>query len=90
MFFGNIPHNFTTSHVFIHHRLDGGPGDTFYDWDVDRTNLSEFMLYIARISKHMVGYSSLKVFAFHNQTNKYDKLYSGVVTYWLVAVSILR
>lgn len=89
MFFGNIPHNFTTSHVFIHHRLDGGPGDTFYEWDCDRTNLGEFMLYIARISKHMVGYSSLKVFAFHNQKSKYDKLFSGVVTYWLVAGSIL-
>eukprot|EP01035_Chromulina_nebulosa_P019548 gene19548-25446_t len=24
LFFGNIPWNFTTSHIFIHHRLDGG------------------------------------------------------------------
>lgn len=89
MFFGNIPHNFSTSHVFIHHRLDGGPGDTFYEWDLDRTKLGEFMLYIARISKHMFGYSSLKVFAFNNQKSKYDKLYSGVVTYWLMAGAIL-
>ena len=28
--FGNIPYNFTTSHIHIHHRLDGGKGDTFY------------------------------------------------------------
>lgn len=89
MFFGNTPHNFTTSHVFIHHRLDGGPGDTFYEWDLDRTNLSEFMLYIYRISKHMVGYSSLKLFAFHDNKTQYKKLYRGVVTYWMLAGAIL-
>ena len=89
MFFGNTPNNFTTSHVFIHHRLDGGPGDTFYEWDLDRTNLSEFMLYIYRVSKHMVGYSSLKLFYFYEQKTKYDKLYQGVKTYWLVAGSLL-
>ena len=89
MFFGNIPNNFTTSHVFIHHRLDGGPGDTFYEWDLDRTNLSEFMLYIHRISKHMVGYSSLALFSFYKQDTKYNKLHKGVVTYWLVAGGIL-
>jgi hypothetical protein len=89
MFFGNIPNNFTTSHVFIHHRLDGGPGDTFYEWDLDRTNLSEFMLYIYRISKHMVGISSLNSFLFYGQHTKYDKLYKGVVTYLLTGGSIL-
>lgn len=89
MFFGNIPNNFTTSHVFIHHRLDGGPGDTFYEWDLDRTNLSEFMLYIHRISKHMVGYSSLALFSFYKQDKQYVKLQKGVVTYWLVAGGIL-
>jgi hypothetical protein len=89
VFFGNVPYNFTTSHVFIHHRLDGGPGDTFYEWDLDRTNLSEFMIYITRISKHMVGYSSLKLFSALNQTSKYDKLMQGVVTYWSFAAVLL-
>jgi hypothetical protein len=89
MFFGNIPNNFTCSHVFIHHRLDGGPGDTFYEWDLDRTNLSEFMLYIHRVSKHMIGISSLDLFSFYNQRTKYDKLYNGVVTYLLTGGLIL-
>lgn len=88
-FFGNVPYNFSTSHVFIHHRLDGGPGDTFYEWDLDRTNLAEFMLYITRVSKHMVGYSSLKLFAALNQTSKYDKLYNGVIAYWATAAGLL-
>ena len=46
------------------------------------------MLYVARISKHMLGYSSLKVFSFNNQTSKYDKLFGGVITYWLMAGAI--
>lgn len=89
MFFGNVPTNFSTSHVFIHHRLDGGPGDTFYEWDLDRTNISEFMLYIYRVSKHMVGYSSLRLFKDRNQKNQYNKLYGGVVTYLLTGAAIL-
>lgn len=89
MFFGNVPYNFSTSHVFIHHRLDGGPGDTFYQWDLDRTNLGEFMLYITRVSKYMVGYSSLMVFKYRNQGSKYDLLFKGIKTYWIVACLIL-
>ena len=37
----------------------------------------------------MVGYSSLKLFAFYNQDTKYEKLYNGVITYWLLAGGIL-
>ena len=65
VWFGNVPWNFTTSHIFIHHRLDGGCGDTFYLWDFDRTSLSNFMLYTTRIFGHMTGYSSLKFFHAH-------------------------
>ena len=89
LLFGNVPSNFSTSHVFIHHRLDGGPGDTFYEWDLDRTNLAEFMLYVTRISKHMSGYSSLKLFSALKQPTKYDKLFQGVLMYWAAAGAIL-
>lgn len=89
VFYGNVPWNFTTSHVFIHHRLDGGVGDTFYEWDIDRTSLSDFMLYVYRILLHMVGYSSLKFFTAHGYKSKADLLRKGVVTYILVGVAIL-
>lgn len=89
VFYGNVPWNFTTSHVFIHHRLDGGVGDTFYEWDIDRTSLSDFMLYVYRILLHMVGYSSLKFFTAHGYKAKADLLRKGVVTYIFVAVALL-
>ena len=32
MFYGNVPNNFSTPHIYIHHALDGAKGDTFYMW----------------------------------------------------------
>lgn len=51
-----------TSHVHIHHKLDGGVGDTFYQWDLDRSSVTDFMLYLYRILMHMTGVSSLRYF----------------------------
>lgn len=86
---GNVPWNFTTSHVFIHHRLDGGLGDTFYLWDLNRSSLKDFMLYIHRISLHMSGYSSLKFFEEHGHKAKAALLKKGVVTYVVVGIVML-
>ena len=83
LFFGNVPWNFTTSHIFIHHKLDGGSGDTFYEWDLDRTSLADFMLYVYRIFLHMIGYSSFKFFIAHGQKSRADLLQKGVIRYIL-------
>jgi len=88
-FFGNVPYNFSTSHVFIHHALDGGTGDTFYEWDIDRTNIGDFMLYVYRIFLHMIGYSSLKYFSSHNDLSRRDKLTKGVRIYIAVGLAVL-
>lgn len=89
MFFGNVPWNFTTSHNYIHHRLDGGMGDTFYEWDLDRSSLSDFMLYVHRVFLHMIGYSSLKLFYAYNMKSKAEQLQGGIRTYWLVTLAVL-
>jgi hypothetical protein len=81
-----VPWNFTTSHIFIHHRLDGGAGDTFYLWDLDRTSLTHFMLYIYRITHHMLGFSSLKFFKGHGHQSKHDLLEKGMYAYWSIAL----
>lgn len=89
VFFGNVPWNFTTSHIFIHHKLDGGIGDTFYEWDFDRSSLPDFMLYVHRVFLHMVGYSSIKLFHAQGMKSKADLLQRGVCYYWGTAVAIL-
>jgi hypothetical protein len=93
-FFGNVPTNFSTSHVYIHHRLDGGLGDSFYMWDLDRTSFVDFMVYQQRIFLHMIGYSSLKFFRANGQNKWVNKLQRGVYTYvgvgaavWLITKS---
>lgn len=89
VFWGNIPWNFTTSHVYIHHRLDGGMGDTFYEWDLDRSSMADFMLYISRIFMHIIGYSSLKYFYAQGQKAKAVQLETGMKVYWGVILAIL-
>lgn len=86
-FYGNIPFNFSTSHVRIHHALDGGYGDTFYQWDLNRASVADFMLYVSRIFLHMIGYSSLCYFEGHNQREAKDKLTRGIARY--VALGVL-
>lgn len=89
MFWGNVPWNFTTSHIYIHHRLDGGIGDTFYEWDIDRTSLYDFMFYVHRIFMHMIGYSSIKFFLANGLKSKSDQLLWGIIIYWSVIGLIL-
>ncbi|GAB5363902.1 hypothetical protein AAMO2058_000923300 [Amorphochlora amoebiformis] len=88
-FYGNVPHNFTTSHISIHHKLQAGKGDTFYQWDIDRTSWRDFMLYIYRISTHMVGFSSLYFFRKNQQTRAYEMLKKGMIYYWIVMPGVL-
>lgn len=84
VWFGNVPYNFTTSHIVIHHRLDGGVGDTFYQWDLDRSSLYDFMLYMYRILQHMTGYSSLRFFYVNGFTGQFYKLLKGCIIYHIV------
>lgn len=88
-FVGNIPWNFTTSHICIHHRLDGGIGDTFYLWDLNRSSLKDFMLYLHRVMHHMLGYSSLKFFEEHGHKAKAALLRKGQLAYWITAAAIM-
>lgn len=87
-FYGNIPYNFTTSHIFIHHKVDGGVGDTFYEWDIDRSSLFDFVLYVYRIFLHVIGISSLKLLYANGQTNKAELLLRGIGIYWAVGCGI--
>jgi len=88
-FYGNIPWNFTTSHISIHHKLQGGMGDTFYQWDIDRTSWRDFMLFIYRITTHCMGFSSLYFFRKNEQWRAYNLLRQGMVYYWVVIPAIL-
>jgi hypothetical protein len=89
MFFGNVPWNFTTSHIKIHHGVNGGIGDTFYLWDFDRTSLGDFMLYVHRVLLHMIGYSSIKYFRVNGMSKQADLLTNGIITYVSSGIALL-
>lgn len=88
--YGNVPFNFSTSHIYLHHHLNGGKGDSFYQFDLDRSSLSDLFLFLYRIFDHMTGASSLRMFATlsidGNRTMKenYNTLLRGVIWYWII------
>jgi len=89
IFYGNVPYNFSTSHIAIHHRLNGGKGDTFYQWDLDRSSWSDFMLFLHRVFGHTCGFSSMIFFRHHKMHKKASLLNRGCIVYWIVVPAIL-
>ena len=87
--YGTIPYNFSTSHLFLHHRLNGGKGDPIYVWDIDRTNFWDVMRYQWRVFRYMTGISSLKEFrcqrgVLRAADRARRTLIKGMVIYWIL------
>ena len=88
VWYGIVPHNFSTSHILLHHRLNGGKADPVYVWDLDRTKYSDMLLYQWRLFAYMTGFSSLREFrrqsGVHSAINlAHAKLRRGMVIYWM-------
>lgn len=89
LFYGIVPASFTTSHISIHHQLNGGIGDTFYQWDLNRNSFGDFMLYLTRIFLHMTGYSSCMYYLANNKESHYKTLSNGGIKYMAGAAIVL-
>ena len=87
-FYGNVPYNFSTAHILLHHRLNGGKGDSVYLWDIDRTRFSDVLLYVWRFFVYMTGWSSLNIFAGQRHIPALDRAYrqlrKGMIIYWVI------
>ena len=92
-FYGGVPYNFSTTHILVHHRLNGGKGDTVYMWDIDRTSFGDLLLYVWRLFVHMTGWGGLRTFGKHRHVPQMDRAYrqlrKGMVLYWLVIPSAI-
>ncbi|MCY4228013.1 MAG: fatty acid desaturase [Gammaproteobacteria bacterium] len=94
LWYGVIPNNFSTSHVLLHHRLDGGKGDPIFLWDLDRTKFGDLMLYQWRMFRWMTGFGSLAEFQRQSGVHPaIDKarisLRRGMITYYLHVPAII-
>ena len=92
VFFGIVPYNFSTSHLLLHHRLDGGKGDALYLWDLDRTRFGDMMLYQWRFLRYLSGVASLAEFHRERGVNPtIDRaratLLRGMAIYWILVPS---
>ncbi len=88
-FYGIVPMSFGTGHVSIHHGLNAGEGDTFYLWDLDRSSLRDFPIYVARIFRHMVCWSPLRYYWENGHNKLFSKLSRGVLAYACVITAVL-
>eukprot|EP00939_MAST-03C_sp_MAST-3C-sp1_P002392 g2392.t1 len=88
IFYGSVPNNFTTTHISIHHRLDGGRGDTLYNWDISRSSVPSFMLYLTRGLMHTTGFGGLRQFSLSPRKRDAKfclrKLATGCLVFWVV------
>ena len=87
-----MPYNFSTSHILLHHRLDGGKGDAVYLWDLDRTRFGDLMLYQWRMFRYLTGIASVVEFRRQRGVNAaIDRasatLLRGMAIYWIVLPS---
>lgn len=95
IWYGIVPYNFSTTHVLLHHRLDGGKGDPVYLWDLDRTSFGDTMLYQWRMSCYMTGIGGLIEFRRQRGVlpaidRAYGILRRGILIYWVcVPMAIL-
>jgi len=88
VWFGIIPYLFSTSHLLLHHRLNGGKGDPIYTWDIDRTKFRDVMRYMWQFFRYISGISSVVEFRRQRGVLRaIDRgcrmLIRGVVIYWL-------
>jgi len=91
LFYGNVPYNFTTVHVALHHRLDAGAGDTLYCWDINRSSWPDFCMYQCRGLVHMIGLGGLIQFWTSRDqpghSHHFWLLTRGCLTYWMLLPS---
>lgn len=88
VWYGIVPYTFSTSHILLHHRLNGGKADPLYVWDLDRTSLSDMQLYQWRSFVYMSGFGSLREFRRQRDVHPairraHAKLRRGMLIYWI-------
>ena len=88
VWYGIVPYTFSTSHIFLHHRLNGGKADPVYVWDLDRTSLSDMQLYQWRFLVYMSGIGSLRELRRQRDVHSaiqqaHAKLRRGMLIYWV-------
>ena len=94
LLFGVVPYNFSTSHILLHHRLDGGKGDPIFLWDIDRTKFGDLMLYQWRVFCWMTGFSSLAEFRRQSGVlpavdKAHATLRSGMIIYYVLVPFVI-
>jgi hypothetical protein len=83
-FFGSVPKNFAITHLYLHHALQARSADSFYQYDVDRSSLSDFMILLHRIGMHCSGISAWNQMRIHGLVKQANKFSIGLFQYYIL------
>ncbi|KAI9002599.1 hypothetical protein DFJ74DRAFT_696319 [Hyaloraphidium curvatum] len=89
LMYGNVPDLFATSHIWVHHKLNGAPPDTIYMWDNPRDSLRGFALFVTRMFHNLAGTSSLRIFEVNKRPALHAKLRAGMLKFWVYTPLVL-
>lgn len=85
IFFGIVPSIFSFSHRKIHHKYNGGRGDTIAIYDCDRSNIFHFIWYLTRFLLHSLNITNMvHVFYTNTDTENKIKTFLGSIYYYTI------
>lgn len=85
IFYGIVPTIFSFSHRKIHHKYNGGHGDTVSIYDCDRSDIFHFIWYLTRFLLHSLNISNI-AYVFYRDIHgeMRTKTLLGSIYYYLV------
>jgi fatty acid desaturase len=79
--YGNVPELDRTVHVRLHHRENGGPDDTTFPGDYDRTSLLDFLRYLTENTWTVLGVAPYAYFVARGEDANRKRLLRGIVRF---------
>jgi len=86
--YGNIPELDRTVHVRLHHRENGGPEDTRFPGDYDRTSRLDFVRYLAENTWTVLGIEPCAYFKWRGDEQNRQRLLWGMTRYYAFLAAI--
>jgi fatty acid desaturase len=86
--YGNVPELDRTVHVRLHHREQGGPGDTTSSTGYDRTSRLDFLLYLSENTWTVLGVTPYAYFKSRGDEKNRRRMLWGMTRYYFYFAAV--
>lgn len=81
-FYGHVPEAYPLGHLRIHHKHDNGPEDVTSTLEIDRSQPSQWLVYLRQFTLYWTGISIVSYFARRRQWPQVRKMSAGMFFYY--------